>query len=56
MLKLDAWKAKLMVEVEQNANVYVDGDGEAIAMVTSFKYLEPSRQTRAAAQKTSKQE
>ena len=53
LLQLNARKTKLMVVGDNNANVSTDVDGETIAKVNSFKYL---GQTRAAAQKTSKQE
>ena len=44
-----------MVVGDENANASIDLDGETIAKVNS-SILEPSRQVRAAAQKTSKQD
>ena len=55
LLKLNARKPKLMVVGDENANVYIDVDGETIDKVNSFKYLGAIKTSRAAAQKTSNQ-
>ena len=39
LLKLNARKTKQMVVGDENANVYIDVDGETIDKVNSFKYL-----------------
>ena len=45
LLTLNARKTKLMAVGDENANVYIDVDGETISKVNSFKYLGCSHQT-----------